>query len=391
MPIYVERTNFKPISDSGRRFSLLDTDDIRTNLHIERLLRREVNDHQPQSMLAIEYKSLPWKSLKEGSWYDIDDNTFEQFRYESVTPEMPGGAFLRAFLYGPDTPIDFTEFLTSQKNAMPPVGPLPPVDELSTNMQLLVVDCGQGNWNEILSDQNRVIYDIGASSQYSMPQVRDLVESRLLDSEARPLYVIVSHWDIDHYQGLLGCDQRDLERIRMLIAPRQVPDTSTYKRINSALLNEGVRIASIPPADRPADVGYRIVLRFHSRVGPYTFFRAVPGRSRNQTGIVISVDGPNRTAILTGDHHYEKILDAIRGNHRNMAGILVAPHHGGKAGTIDVDAWLAEFSSIETPISVGRRNPYNHPFAEVLSKLKLIQGGRAPRETRRYRNLSYSL
>lgn len=391
MPIYVERTNFKPISFSGRRFSLVDTDEIHTNLRIEQLLRREVNSRQLQSMLAVEYQSPPWKSLKEGSWYDIDDNTLEQFRYEPVTPEMPGGAFLRAFLFGPNDPIDFTQFLTRQNNAMPPRGPLPPVNTLPTNMQLIVVDCGQGNWNEIISDQDRVIYDIGASSQYTFPQVEALVRSRLLHSETRPIYIIVSHWDVDHYQGLLGCEPSDLDKIRMLIAPSQVPDTSTYKRIRSALRERGVRITSIPPANRPPGAGYGTVLCVHSQIGPYTFFRAVPGRSRNQTGIVVSAEGPNRTAILTGDHHYEKILGAVRGNHRNTAGILITPHHGGHAGTIDVAAWLAEFTVLETPISVGRRNPYNHPFPEILNRLTQLQRGRTPRQTRWYRDLSYTL
>ncbi len=391
MPFYVERTDFIPMLRNGRRVSLIDTDDLNTNFSLEERFLVAENEQRSQSMMTIEYKSPPWKSLIEGNWYDIERMNLKQFEYLPVNQEMQGGAFLRARLIGPPEKIDFTSFLTNESNATPFKNLPSHVNQEPTNTRLIIVDCGQGNWNEILSDQDRVIYDIGASNQYKFSELKTLVQSRNLATETRPIHIILSHWDVDHYQGLLGCTPADLSNIRMLITPSPVPNTSTYKRVINLLTTNGVTISSIPPATRPIGIRNRIVLCFHLQKGPYKFFRAVPGRSRNQTGIVVSFDGPNRTAILTGDHHYEKVIEAIRGRHTNIDGILVTPHHGGMAGCIDVNKWTKEFPTLDTPISVGKNNPYRHPLSSVITALTCLQGIRPPSETCMCGDLTYNL
>lgn len=121
--------------------------------------------------------------------------------------------------------------------------------------------------------------------------------------------------------------------------------------------------------------GRRIVLRKVSRQGRFTTFRATPDGSRNQTGIVIGVAGKERVALLTGDHHYEKILDVARSSYGGKSCVLVAPHHGGLAGTPDAKDWCASFPEIQAVLSCGS-NSYRHPFPEVERELRRMQRGK---------------
>jgi beta-lactamase superfamily II metal-dependent hydrolase len=106
-------------------------------------------------------------------------------------------------------------------------------------------------------------------------------------------------------------------------------------------------------------------------------FRASAGKTRNQTGIVLGILGPHKNALLTGDHHYPKLLDVTCHLYKVNPLVLVVPHHGGHAGKLDAQAWLKAFSNIETPISCGK-NIWNHPYAHILSKLSIMQGNKSP-------------
>lgn len=114
--------------------------------------------------------------------------------------------------------------------------------------------------------------------------------------------------------------------------------------------------------------------------GPIRIFRATTGHSRNQTGIVLGIVGKVKNALLTGDHHYPKLLQITP--HLSPANplVLVTPHHGGHAGKPDAQAWLKVFSAIETPISCGE-NSWDHPYPYVVSQLSLMQGNQNPSRT----------
>ncbi len=115
--------------------------------------------------------------------------------------------------------------------------------------------------------------------------------------------------------------------------------------------------------------------------GPLQVFRASAGQSRNQTGIALGVIGADKNALLTGDHHYPKLLDITRHLAQTKPLILVTPHHGGCAGKLDAQAWLKKFSDIETPISCGT-NIWGHPYPNIVSKLRLMQGNKQPPQTK---------
>lgn len=335
------------------------------------------------TMLQITYSPSGHKGFKEGSWYDIDPHAFADARYQPVNPDEASASFLRAHIVGVPDAYDFAQFLTEPRVATVPssnselvVNPSPRGDVVLT-----IVDCGHGNWNEITTTTDRVIYDVGASRLFNKVEVRAVVTGRNISTETRPISVVISHWDIDHYHALLEFEPAELAKLRVVFIPSQVPDTATYRRVFKLLTDHGVAMAVQSPAARTG-TSREIVLKKHWHKGIFTLFRATPGRSRNQTGIVLGVRGQREVALLTGDHHYNKVLAAVSQvvTYNQQPCVLVTPHHGGLAGNQSEADWLAFFSSLTTPISCGT-NSYGHPIAAVKAKLKVMQGGSSPWRT----------
>jgi beta-lactamase superfamily II metal-dependent hydrolase len=335
------------------------------------------------SMLRLSYTPSGYHGFKEGSWYDIDLESFVGTSYQRTNPNDSSASFLRANLVGIPSNGNYAQFLTTPRVAKIPrstmelvVDPNPTGD-----IELTVVDCGHGNWNEIKTTTDRVIYDVGAGRWFTKAKVRALVAGRKIASETRSISIVISHWDIDHFHALLEFAPAELAKLRVVFAPSQIPDTETYKRVLRLLTQNGVTLAAQQPADR-SGTSREIVLKPLWEKGVFTMFRATPGRSRNQTGIVLGVRGKHGIALLTGDHHYDKVLAAASKVPLffQQPCVLVTPHHGGLAGNPAAADWLAVFPTITTPISCGG-NSYGHPMNAVAVELKAMQAGVLPWRT----------
>lgn len=334
-------------------------------------------------MIHLSYLPEGSQGFKEGSWYDVPLDALVGAEYRTVTIDGEGGSFLRARLVGSMALSSFSQFLTTPRVANPPVSSTAlVVDPNPTgDMKLTVVDCGHGNWNEIETAADRVLYDVGAGRWFTASRVRALVGARAIAAETRSITIVISHWDVDHYHALLEFSDIELTKVRAVFVPSQVPDTETYRRVLNRLTQLNVNVVALPPAAATSG-SKKITLERHSNHGAFTVFRATPGRSRNQTGIVLGIRGHKEVALLTGDHHYDKVLAAAIKipSYGQRPCILVAPHHGGHAGDPQSAAWLGFFSSLTTPISCGS-NFYGHPTSDVKKELTAMQCGVTPWRT----------
>jgi len=386
MHFYVQQVD---IDQTSRRHEvILDVEKMDDHTELANTLRGQAQlnrfaKKRDASMLRFSYDPSGYQGLKEGSWYDIDPRAFEGTQYQTVGLNAEGSSFLRANLVGQPRESSFARFLGTPRIADISTSNLELV--LNANpkgqVRLTVVNCGHGNWNEIDTASERVIYDVGASRWFNKAQVRAVVARRNIASETRQISVVISHWDVDHFHALLEFTSAELAKLRVVFVPSQTPNTETYRRVSRRLAGQGVTVVSQPPASR---IGTSRVITlepcWHQVI--FTMFRATPGRSRNQTGIVLGVQGPSKIALLTGDHHYEKVLAAACNmpTYRNRACALVTPHHGGLAGAPSAKAWQLFFSSLTTPISCGA-NSYGHPVSTVLTELTAMQIGAAPWRT----------
>lgn len=358
---------------------ILDTARLADTLELARLLgasKEDIASENPASMLRFDYFPESYFGCREGSWYEIPDEFWEGWGYQAIDPTGPGSVFLRGELSVPDGAKNFSRYLAApifiERNTVYasdyPLATPNDVATASKTTTLSVIDCGHGNWNEIRTDSLRIMYDVGASRLYDAAQIEHLVQSRAIGALGIEVKIYISHWDVDHYQSLLKFTDSDLSVITEVTAPSQLPDTATCKRTMTLLDEHEISVRLLAPAPR-ATPGRTIDLIEIQRVGPLTVFRATAGRSRNQSGIVLCYEGQSKLALLVGDHHYEKILNAIRGRFSAAKDcVFVAPHHGGNAGSIDVTAWRVLFSSFETAISCGD-NAWTHPLIDNLNGL----------------------
>lgn len=303
-----------------------------------------------------------------GSWYYLPHYLFEGSSYESLDENSAGSAVYSGVIKVKSAPIIFSQFLrhiygrtfSSTQNFT--------AQYTSHFDQLIVVDCGQGNWNEAYTDSEALIYDLGASTMFSQNQIQALVRRRFATYGNRKIDIIISHWDMDHFQALKYLTPAHLSMINAVYGPDNIPSTNVYKDAINNLSNHGVNYYFIAPT--AARKGKVINLNLLLSTGYIDYFRAVKGGSKNQTGIVLAIKGKQKVALLTGDHHYPKILDVISGLYTQRNIILVTPHHGGNAGELVIADWQAEFASVTCPISVGS-NPYKHPTQNFNNLMRL--------------------
>ncbi|MFK8331226.1 hypothetical protein M2D63_014535 [Pseudomonas sp. BJa5] len=331
------------------------------------------------SMIRFSYDPVGYRSFREGSWYNIDPRAFDGAEYVPADVNAAGSLFLGAEIKNvPWDNVSRLKNLSSPQIAKVSTAPIQFLTNPDTTgtITLTVVECGHANWNEVLTPSDRIIYDVGASRLFTKAQVRAIVESRKISTETRPICLFISHWDIDHYLALLEFTPLELAKLRIVVVPSQVPNTATFQRVSRLLASNNVTLTAIPPATRAPNSSRAIVLAQHWRQGAFTLFRATPGRARNQTGIVLAVQGANQVALLTGDHHYDKVLSAATDvpTFRKSPCVLVTPHHGGAAGEVSAVGWKSFFSKLTTPISCGV-NTYGHPIDKVETALVSMQGG----------------
>ncbi|KAB0498273.1 ComEC/Rec2 family competence protein [Pseudomonas lini] len=382
MLFYVQQVN----KEKGSNFHQVVLDFATSSDHVSfaRLLNdRAALDGSVQesssSMIRFSYEPNGYSSFREGSWYEIDPKAFDSAEYVPVEMNAAGGLFLGAELNN----VPWTKVSHAKKLAPPQVATVStvPIQFLTDPdptgiITLTVVNCGHANWNEIETPSDRIIYDVGASRLFTKAEVRAIIDSRTISTEKRPICLFISHWDVDHYLALLEFTPIELAKLRNVVVPSQVPNTATFERVRRLLADNNVPLTAIPPAERPPKSSRVIALAQHWRQGAFTLFRATSGRARNQTGIVLGVQGSNQVALLTGDHHYDKVLAASGDvtSYSKTACVLVTPHHGGAAGNVSAKDWQNFFSTLTTPISCGA-NSYGHPIGEVEAALNSMQSG----------------
>lgn len=302
--------------------------------------------------LTVPYQGQ--KIMYAGSWYkfplkQLYDEDIQIIEVPSDSEE--GGAFYRNKFKLERETESFSKLLTHVKSIDSNYEEVLEIEPVNIANELCVVDCGQGNWNEIKTSTNTIIYDIGASSRYSEPQIKSLIKRRFGLLPKKSMYIIIiSHWDMDHFQSLKYLSQTDFSKVKGVYGPSNIPPTLVYQEAIDNIGKYGVPFKLMPNTTR---LGREISLNFLMSFNPIDIYRASNGRSRNQTGIVLAVNGIKKLVLLTGDHHYNKILEAIKGRYTHQETILVAPHHGGSAGRFSVGEWSSELLVEDCAVSVG--------------------------------------
>ena len=134
--------------------------------------------------------------------------------------------------------------------------------------------------------------------------------------------------------------ENDLKLMKCLIAPTKMPDSLQLNRTIERLIALRIPFYLI---DKTQRYGRSISLTSLGKINNIELFRSCDGHLINQSGIVLTVNGNKRTAILIRDHHYQQIYNFIFNTpnyyNNDLSYVLVVPHHGGNAGKFDRRLW----------------------------------------------------
>ncbi|MEK4372440.1 MULTISPECIES: hypothetical protein [unclassified Paenibacillus] len=312
----------------------------------------------PRSMLIVYgLKTTPRSGPIDGEWYMISNEFWSDFEFTPLTfSEDPTTLEsltirLKAKVKSTVQPVNFSSIRTEGPDNIelkkllfnqytPPKNHKLTEELFPTEMaelELLVRDVECGNWNEIrhMPSGFRLIYDMGSDLTWTGAQIINIVQKAKLEND---FHLVISHWDLDHVQSILGMFDDEIKNIVSFTAPSRIPNTNTVDRIFERLLSNGVTPWIVMPPLRQSN-SKKIHLVPLFKVGFLTLYRSTDGYRINQSGIVLLIHGPNAPALLTGDHYYPEILrDVIIPN--NLVDFeIVVPHHCGSAGTFDVSSW----------------------------------------------------
>ena len=209
---------------------------------------------------------------------------------------------------------------------------------------VVVLDVGQGDAMLLFGDDGSVgLVDGGPD-----PVV---LEQKLIEYGVGPIDLLVAtHIHSDHVGGLVGVVER--RRFDHAVLAFEPHDSAAASALLDVLGATGVTVSS-PRVGQTFDLG-SLKLRV---IGPQRRYA-----SPNDQSVVLLVEGPGRTMLLSGD-----IEVVAQGELKGVkADVLKVPHQG--AATSDPE-WLVSVGATEAVISVGP-NEYGHPAQWVVELLE---------------------
>ena len=242
-------------------------------------------------------------------------------------------------------------------------------------MSLRVNNVGQGNWNEILCDGRvAAVFDIGTDTHANKFDIQKLLDARLPDytqashDKNRPVLVL-SHWDLDHYICL---KEMSIEQIRDSFSAFVFPDKYSgvtakeiCEKMNVAL---GNRCCPVPMHEKTTAP---VSEAMHSVFGLFNWhlYGGENNHNRNRSGLILVVQGPNKSACLTGDCLLRQAEYVMNKSQYAGDNVLIVPHHGGKYESTFRHYDLVKAQCDRAVISVGPNNSYGHPEESTIRYL----------------------
>lgn len=176
------------------------------------------------------------------------------------------------------------------------------LDCLGSIITAKVWNVGQGNTNSICdSDNDVVLFDIGASCLYAKNKLLDIsapICKMILDVTNSVL--IISHWDLDHFNLLTVIEGDILSNFSCVLYPDDVIG-ATAKEIEEKIqkyCKDKIRRIAPAVSSTPKKRGIKEIASGEH----FTLFVGEESRSKNISGLLLSITTEEKTMFFTGDH-----------------------------------------------------------------------------------------
>ena len=225
------------------------------------------------------------------------------------------------------------------------------IEPFAGNYLVTVMDMGQGQCVLLRCGERNYLVDCGSDQG---ERAADKAASTLLSQGIIALDgVILTHFDADHANGVKMLMHRIPTDV--LILP-DTPDSTAFRRELTDAFEDRIIWVNTDMKIERGD--FRICI-----------FAGKPGKEGNESSLSVLFQRQNCDILIAGDRSARMENALLERWQLPKLELLVVGHHGSDSSTgINL---LAQTRPACAAISVGKDNPYEHPAAETLARLKL--------------------
>ena len=228
---------------------------------------------------------------------------------------------------------------------------------INPTFKIYFIDVGQGDSTLIVTPKNKKILIDGGEGK------TNVLFQYLLDRRINKIdYIIISHFDSDHCNGLIEIIEK--MRVENIVMSKQSKESEEYKKILEIIKQKNIKVSSVKAEDKII-IEKNLYIKILNPAEKFEF------QDLNNNAIVAKLVYKNFSMLFTGD--IEKAEESLAKKYKNelKSTILKVAHHGSKTSTSE------EFLKYVEPqialIGVGKNNKFGHPNQITIERLKSIR------------------
>lgn len=228
---------------------------------------------------------------------------------------------------------------------------------INPTLKIYFIDVGQGDSTLIVTPKNKKILIDGGEEK------TNVLFQYLLDRRINKIdYIIISHFDSDHCNGLIEIIEK--MRVENIVMSKQSKESEEYKKILEIIKQKNIKVSSVKAEDKII-IEKNLYIKILNPAEKFEF------QDLNNNAIVAKLVYKNFSMLFTGD--IEKAEESLAKKYKNelKSTILKVAHHGSKTSTSE------EFLKYVEPqialIGVGKNNEFGHPNQITIERLKSIR------------------
>lgn len=229
---------------------------------------------------------------------------------------------------------------------------------IPNNLRIYFIDVGQGDSCLIITPRNKKILIDGGEGD------TDVLLSYLLDRRIKTIdYIMISHFDSDHCNGLIVVIQK--LSVKNVLISKQAHFCDEYRNIARIINSKKINVIHVKQGDvLNIDKGVSLDIFYPSKSLEYD--------DLNNNSIVAKLKYNKFSVLFTGD--VEKSEDNILNKYKNnqlKSDVIKVAHHGSK--TSSSEEFIKEVNPKIALIGVGINNKFGHPNQEIIGRLEDIE------------------
>ncbi len=232
------------------------------------------------------------------------------------------------------------------------------------DLEINFIDVGQGDSTLIRVNNKSILIDGGGSAFESKSDVGEMtLLPYLLDRGLISIdYVIVSHFDADHYKGLIYVVEN--LKIKNIVISTLGQESNDFNEFIALVRKKNINILEVNMGDI-LKIGKAKMEVLYPNKEP------INDNVKNNNALVFKFIWNDFSILFTGDIEEvaeEKILSIYKNNLEKLQStVLKVAHHGSK--TSSTNSFLEAVNPQIALIGVGKNNKFGHPNQGVIDRL----------------------